>query len=409
MKLKKALYGTKQAANAWQKFLSEILVREGGKRNLKDECVYMFHEGEGTCMIGTHVDDLFPLYNIHGEKIRNRIFTKLAEKMEIDNKGEIKYALDTCIETDRQRGTLRISQEKYIQNMITEYQIEDSQGKDTPAPVDPITENDLPITQEDIKEIEKLPVRNIIGKLWWAALISRPDIICALHKCATWQNKPSRKLWKHILWILKYLKNTITHAIIYDRHAKYSSMYVSYCDASFASENNSKSRIGYVFFVYGCLVAWTSVHTTRVVTSSTEAEAYALVAVCKENTWIREYMGEILNKTQNIPTIIYQDNKGAISLTQGGGNHKRSKHFQIEFDMLREKVREKEIEIQYMETEEMCADMFTKSLNKALFNKHREKIMKKNTGNKKSVSFLLVNEKWGPWTPDMDNGAENGV
>ena len=42
LKLKKALYGTKQAAHAWQKYLSGILVKMGGRRNLKDECVYVF-------------------------------------------------------------------------------------------------------------------------------------------------------------------------------------------------------------------------------------------------------------------------------------------------------------------------------------------------------------------------------
>ena len=86
-------------------------------------------------------------------------------------------------------------------------------------------------------------------------------------------------------------------------------------------------------------------------------------------------MQEISNNVQKVPTIIHQDNKGAISLTNGGGQHKRSKHFQIEFDMLREKVREKDIEIKYMETNEMIADMFTKMLFKPLFQKHRNKYM----------------------------------
>src|SRR5689334_13435656 len=40
--LKKSLYGTKQAANAWQSFLTEILRACGGRRHPKDECVYIF-------------------------------------------------------------------------------------------------------------------------------------------------------------------------------------------------------------------------------------------------------------------------------------------------------------------------------------------------------------------------------
>ena len=199
LKLNKALYGTKQAAHAWQTFLADILVQEGGRRNLKDECIYIFHEGDGVCIIGTHVDDLFPLCNIHGEKIRDRIFKKLEEKMEIDDKGEIKYALDTCVETDRERGILRISQESYINTVIKEFSLEETKGKDTPAPNTEITEDEKPKTKEGIDDAAKLPMRSAIGKLWWAALISRPDIVCALHKCAAWQNKPPQKLWMHIM------------------------------------------------------------------------------------------------------------------------------------------------------------------------------------------------------------------
>ena len=101
LKLVKALYGTKQAANAWQKFLSDILLSEGERKNLKDECVYIFNKEKAICIISTHVDDLFVLCNSEGKHIRDRIFKRLQTQMQIDNKGEISYALDTCIETDR--------------------------------------------------------------------------------------------------------------------------------------------------------------------------------------------------------------------------------------------------------------------------------------------------------------------
>ena len=375
LKLQKALYGTKQAAHAWQTFLSKILVGEGGRRNLKDECVYIFNEGNAICIVGTHVDDLFPLCNTEGEKIRDRIFKKLQSKMEIDNRGEITYALDTCIEADREKGVLRISQEAYIQRMIKEFNLQNAHGKDTPAPTTEISESDIPTKKEDVESVAELPIRNAIGKLWWAALVSRPDIICALHKCAAWQNKPSHKLWTHIIWIMKYLKNTITHAIVYKREENVKSMFTAYCDASFATETKSRSRYGYLFFVLGSLVSWTSVHTTRVLTSSTEAECHSVVHTAKENTWIRDFVKELNLCRYDEPTIIYQDNKGTISLMKKGGNHKRSKHFTIEFDALRDYVREKEIEIKYMETHSMPADLLTKILSKQAFEKHRNFIL----------------------------------
>ena len=65
-------------------------------------------------------------------------------------------------------------------------------------------------------------------------------------------------------------------------------------------------------------------------------------------------------------------------MMKGGGNHKRSKHFTIDFDALREYVREKEIDIKYIQTEKMPADMLTKSLGKTSFQVHRDSIMRGN-------------------------------
>ena len=57
------------------------------------------------------------------------------------------------------------------------------------------------------------------------------------------------------------------------------------------------------------------------------------------------------------------------------GNHKRSKHFSIEFDALREFVKKREIDVRYMQTTNMPADMLTKVLNKHTFTIHRDYIL----------------------------------
>ena len=84
------------------------------KKNLKDECIFIFKEGQGMCIIGTHIDNIFQLYDKKGKKIRVRMLKKLQQDIEVDNRGAITYALDTCIERNVERGTLRISQENYI-------------------------------------------------------------------------------------------------------------------------------------------------------------------------------------------------------------------------------------------------------------------------------------------------------
>jgi hypothetical protein len=197
LKLKKALYGTKQAANCWQRYLRGILSVSAPKHTLKTSvCTFLN-------TTTTAYDDLFCLYTPGG---REKIVNTLKSKMTVEEKGELSFALDTRIQRDTTRGLLKLSQVEYTKNLLKEYNITNT--KDTPSPLRQIEESDLPKTNEDKKKAEELPIRNLIGRLWWLALISRPDIYSAVHKCACWQNTPSQQFYKHLIHILHYLNAT---------------------------------------------------------------------------------------------------------------------------------------------------------------------------------------------------------
>ena len=90
---------------------------------------------------------------------------------------------------------------------------------------------------------------------------------------------------------------------------------------------------------------------------------------------------------------------------QEGGN---TRGVTIEFDALR---REKEIEIRYMETENMPADMFTKTLNRNLFQKHRNLFMQGNRGtnkNERAKSHTFLQMRRGEETATTSQGPNKG-
>ena len=122
-----------------------------------------------------------------------------------------------------------------------------------------------------------------------------------------------------------------------------------YADASFMSEDKHVSRYGVLFYVAGSLVHWASAKTSRIVSSSTEAEVHGLVHFGKENIWEREFHKVLSHFDVKSPTIVFQDNTSAISLSTGGTCHKRSKHFGLEFDMFREYVAMGELKISYLQ------------------------------------------------------------
>ena len=126
----------------------------------------------------------------------------------------------------------------------------------------------------------------------------------------------------------------------------------------------------------GALIAWTSQNTSRLVTSSTEAECHGLIHVGKENIWERELHSILGILDSSEPTVVLQDNKSAIALTQGiKVQNKRSKHFGLEFDVLREYVQLGEMKLEYRETGDLPADMLTKALPGPKFTKFRDTVM----------------------------------
>ena len=267
--------------------------------------------------------------------------------------------------------------------------MKDAAGKGTPAPHEDITEKDLPVTEEDKKVAASMPVRNLIGKLWWVARVSRPDIVCALHKCAVWQNRPSQKLWKHLIWIVKYLKTTQKVGITFNRKKEGTSNYVTYCDAAYATEEGTYSRVGFVYYFLGGLVAWESKKTKTIVDSSTEAECQSVVQALNENEYVRQFVEELGIFSHTEPTIIYQDNKSTIALTRQGAKHKRSKHYEVAFNKCKEHVRKGKVEMKHVSTTDQIADMFTKSLPQPLFEKLRDRMMRGDIENVLQVNLTV--------------------
>ena len=63
-------------------------------------------------------------------------------------------------------------------------------------------------------------------------------------------------------------------------------------------------------------------------------------------------------------TTIYEDNQGCIALAKNPVFHSRTKHIDIKFHFLREKIEEDMMELEYKPTNEMIADGFTKALGR---------------------------------------------
>jgi len=254
-------------------------------------------------------------------------------------------------------------------------------------------EEDCPTTTEEKKAIEGLPFLELIGCLWWLAQMTRPDIFVALQQASKWaaKKKPSAKLWR-------WLKDPEVFGwhpaarIVFKRGHSGPRMQ-AYFDAAFADTADYKSTAGWIAFVDGAPIAYDSTTIKRVVSSSTEAECNAMAIVAKENTYNRRLFSEIFNAETMPPTSVYGDNSASIMMPDAGVT-KRSRHYAIEWFLVRDRVDEGELKVEWVPTETNLADFFTKKLPRAKFTELRNTIMGVDA---EPVMVKMMNCDDNPW------------
>jgi hypothetical protein len=70
--------------------------------------------------------------------------------------------------------------------------------------------------------------------------------------------------------------------------------------------------------------------------------------------------------------ILYCDNQSAIKLAYNPVQHGRTKHIDLRYHYVREKIEDGTVIVKYLSTERMPADMFTKPLGRIVFERQLE-------------------------------------
>ena len=111
------------------------------------------------------------------------------------------------------------------------------------------------------------------------------------------------------------------------------------------------------------LVSWSSRKQPTVSRSSTEAEYKAIANGTVKVTWLQSVLRE-LGIFQAQAPVVWCDNLGATFLTANPVFHARTKHIEIDFHFVREKVSAGALKVRFISTQDQIADIFTKALGK---------------------------------------------
>jgi hypothetical protein len=256
---------------------------------------------------------------------------------------------------------------RYIETVLDRFGMSESKGVETPMnPGEKMSRKMCPTTEKEKSEMAAVPYQSALGSVMYAMLGTRPDIAYAVGVLSRYASNPGKHHWIAMKRLLRYLKQTKTRCLSLGGNKV---ELVGYSDADWAGDTDDrKSTSGYVFKIGRGAVSWGSKKQATVSLSSTEAEYIAISEATKEAIWLRRLLIDFGAECK-APTIVYEDNQGCILLTRNPEFHARTKHIEIRYHFCLERVESGEIDVKYLDTSKMVADVLTKSLSRL---KHEE-------------------------------------
>ncbi|XP_040364311.1 secreted RxLR effector protein 161-like [Rosa chinensis] len=210
---------------------------------------------------------------------------------------------------------------------------------------DKLNKSQCPKNELEKEDIKNKPYSRLVGSLMYAQVCTRPDLAYAVGILARFQSNPGHEHWIAGKKVLRYLQKTKNYCLVYRKVDELE--VVGYSDADFAGQysDSGKSTSGYVFMLAGGAIAWKSVKQTQTAASTIMAEYIA----------------------------IYEATS-AVYFTKNNKRSTNSKHIDLKYYSVRERVKHKELEIVKIHTLKQLADPFTKPLTVVAFQAHAKNI-----------------------------------
>ena len=273
-----------------------------------------------------------------------------------------------------EKRSIKFTQPVLLQSYEDEFDLPKGSFK-TPAEPGKVLEEC--VENHEIDKERQTKFRSAVGKLLHMMRWSRPEIWNAVRECSRRMSRASEDHMKAVLRVMKYCSDTKERGWELKPNRKWDGKDQSFLfkirgksDSNYATcKETRKSITGYLVWLEESLIAVKSGMQKIVALSVTEAEIIALVQCVQEMMYMKKVLESILLKVE-LPMIVEVDNKGAVDLVNGWSSSGGTKHMDVRIMYLRELKEKKILKVEWQPTKENEADVFTKNVDGATFERH---------------------------------------
>ena len=385
LKLNRSVYGLRQSPKNFFELLRDNLFTVGFRQSKFDPCLFI--SDKVICV--TYVDDC--LFFARDENDIDNVINGIKNsgmdlQVEDSVAGFLGVHIDRYSETSedgKEIKFIRLLQTGLIDRIIMALGLDsNATGVKTPAPTDP-----LPRDLDGDPFDNRFNYASVVGMCMYLCNNSRPDLAFAVNQCSRHSHRPTMKHAEYLKRVGRYLLATRDKGMIFS--PSNSLKMDCYVDADFAGlyghEHEQdphcvKSRSGFVIFVGGCPILWSSKLQSEIACSTMEAEYIACSTACRDLLPLMDLVREVatavdlpIDEVTDLHSTIWEDNVGALTFVhlELPCMTPQSKHIATKYHWFRQFVGTKFF-VKKIDTLDQIGDLFTKGLGPAQFQKLRK-------------------------------------
>jgi hypothetical protein len=353
-RLKRCLYGLKQASREWYHRLVEYLAPHGLAPSAFDPCVLIHTSGD--FFIAIYVDDL-TLYGPDNDFMDQTV--RLLEcEFKVNDMGTVHWLLGIRIDIDN--IGIRLSQTAYIDTILTRFGMQDCNPVSTPLDVN----HRLRKAEDSDEKADASRYQQIVGSINYLVTATRPDLAYTITHLSQFNSNPTREHFNCLKRVLRFLKGSRTTGLFYPY--RFEPSLAGFSDASYGNFLDDRTSFsGYIFQFGPCTISWRSRKQSATASSTAEAEYMALAMCAKQQLWLQRGLYELVKRAT--PSATFADNQAAIDIAHNPRINDRTKHIDIAFHFTRHYVETGELAVLHVPSKDNLADICTKSLPRTTY------------------------------------------